>query len=310
MAHRVFRGNPPTTPALIAVSWMEFDVPAPPYELIEASGVAPVHAVGEPAVTIHGTIAASGVATRAAVGQPAASSTLQIDATGVASRAAVGEPAAGSVMAVEASGVASVAAIGQPAAGSEIEVDVEAEGVASVAAVGEPAVDTSATVNVSASSVESVAAVGEPVAESTLDVAPEGVASVATVGEPAVESDVPTLPTGVASRAAIGRPYVAQIGMDDFGTGGVDGPPGPHAVPRRGRYVKEEGRKAPIPAVNVLPPPAPPLEAVVDTAALQAAREGVAQVTAQAREAVELAEAAAWRQRVLRLVLLVDAMDD
>lgn len=262
------------------------DVPSPPYHLVEAGSVAPVHAVGEPAVTFHDTVAASGVATRAAVGQPAASSTLQIDATGVASAAAVGEPAAGSVMSVAASGVASVATVGQPAAASIMVV--EAEGVGSVAAVGEPAVDTSATVNVSASSVESVAAVGKPTVTDVL---------------------APALPTGVASRAIVGRPWVSQEGMDDFGTGGVDGAPGPHRVPRRHRY-DQPAVTEPVPVVLVPPAPAPPLEAVIDTAALEAARAGVAQVTAQAREAVELAEAAAWRQRVLRLVLLVDAMDD
>lgn len=266
-------------PVTIGVSFAELDVPQPPPVEVQAGSVASRAAVGQPAVesvtSSEQTVNPSGVASRAAVGAPAVASTLQIDASGVATRAAVGSPAVGSVASAAASSVASRAAVGTPAAGSVVQA--APSGVASAAAVGEPLVSVGLVSNVQAGSVGSRAQVGEPFVGSVLP------------GE--------------------------QAEQGGGGPDADDEPAGPHRAPRR---VRRELPKVPVIAEAVVAAPVagqPHLTpgadtAPVDTALLEQARADVAAATEQAREAVRLVEERVRRERLLRLVLLVDALDD
>jgi hypothetical protein len=168
---------------------------------------------------------------------------------------------------------------------------------------------------VEAGSVASVAAVGTPTASSTVQAAVTGVASVAAVGTPAAASVVQAAVTGVGSRAAVGLPAFTDVGgrLADNGTGGPDPDedesPGPHRAPRRIRPSQEV--PAAVPVVRVAPVVEQlPLEPVLDTTALAAARQSVEAAEGAARAAMQAAEASATRTRLLRLVLLVDALDD
>lgn len=302
---------------------------------VAASGLGSQAALGSPSAATTVGISASGVGSASGFGAPTVTSTMrlvevyyldmevplaitaEIAATGVASRAGLGTPVVQSALFVAASGVEARSALGTPAASSEFTV--QATGLESRAALGSPSVDSANAVSIAATGVASAAALGAPVASSQCTIEPAGVASAAAFGSPLVTTgDVPltVVALGVMPRHSVSRMFVTDDGIRrDLGPGGPDADddeeaPGPHQVPRRARY-----ELVPAPAIASAAPAvvAPPLEhapETIDTGELLALRGDVAAITEQAREAAAAAQARAFRDRMLRLVLLVDALDD